>query len=328
MTSNQETVIIKATEFNSSKDVYYRKPRVNKSGGKAIGIGNSRDKSHLLLNTPSMLTWGVNTRVDDKTGRISYDMSLQFPTEEYANPETIAFQESMIAMEKQVCSDAIKNSKEWFGKAKLTKDQVEVLFNPMLYWPKDKATGEVKQGAAPSLRVKIDKYDDDDFKCEVFDLEGNPLYPNPQDDTADPTQLIPDRSQVACIIKCGGVYFVNGKFGITWRLDQIVVKPKYQRNRGKCLINMSSADKSKMSSQSIEEDEEAEVQLAADDSEEEDEVEAADEVADEVADDVEVATDDIDEAEAEAVKEVKQEVEKISKKVVKKKVVRKKKVAE
>ena len=324
MTSNQETVIIKATEFNSSKDVYYRKPRVNKSGGKAIGIGNSRDKSHLLLNTPSMLTWGVNTRVDDKTGRISYDMSLQFPTEEYANPETTAFLNAMIAMEKQVCSDAIKNSKEWFNKAKLSKDQVEVLFNPMLYWPKDKETGEVKQGAAPSLRVKIDKYDDD-FKCEVFDLEGNPLYPNPQDDTADPTQLIPDRSQVACIIKCGGVYFVNGKFGLTWRLDQVVVKPKYQRNRGKCLINMSTADKSKMNSQSNDEDEdeEAEVQVEADDSDEEAEVQVA-------ADDSEEEAAEEEEAEAvkEVKEEVKQEVEKMSKKVVKKKVVRKKKVAE
>jgi hypothetical protein len=317
MTSNQETVIIKATEFNASKDVYYRKPRVNKSGGKAIGIGNSRDKSHLLLNTPSMLTWGVNTRVDDKTGRVSYDMPLQFPTEEYANEETKAFLEAMIAMEKQVCSDAIKNSKEWFGKAKLSKDQVEVLFNPMLYWPKDKETGEVKQGAAPSLRVKIDKYDDD-FKCEVFDLEGNPLYPNPEDETADPTQLIPDRSHVACIIKCGGVYFVNGKFGLTWRLDQVVVKPKYQRNRGKCLINMSSADKSKMSSQTNDEDDEddeEEVHVAADDSDdEEQEQEQEQEVKKDVKEEVK--------------KEVKEEVKEVSKKVVKKKVVRKKKVAE
>ena len=66
-------------------------PKVNASGGKNIPIFNSVARSGLKLSTPMMLTWGVNENDFDGTGKKSYDMSLQFPSAEYANPDTNAF---------------------------------------------------------------------------------------------------------------------------------------------------------------------------------------------------------------------------------------------
>ena len=76
--SAQETMIIIATEFNPATDMDYKKPIVNKSGGKSVGIIGSKTSKSLYLSTPLMLTWGVNELGDEVTGRKSYDLSLQF----------------------------------------------------------------------------------------------------------------------------------------------------------------------------------------------------------------------------------------------------------
>ena len=203
-----------------------------------------------------MLTWGVNRRVDEATGRVSFDMSLQFPNEEYATEQSAKVLAGIVAMEEQIKADAITYSKEWFNKAKLTDGQVDVLFNPMLYWSKDKDTGERRSGTAPTLRVKLD-YWDDVFKCEIYDVDQKSLYPN-TDFSITPAELITKGCNVATIIKCGGVYFVNGKFGVTWRLHQALVKPKASIS-GKCFISLTTSEVSQLAVQrDDEEDEEAE----------------------------------------------------------------------
>lgn len=235
--TNTDNMIIEATKFTPSKDIVYAKPVVNKAGGKSVRINSKLSNRQLHITMPLMLTWGVNARKDEQTNRESFDMSLQFPKEEYASEQTNLVLAAFEAMEEQVKNDAIKYSKEWFNKPKLTSAQVDVLFNPMLYWPKDPETGERRQDGAPTLRVKLD-YWDEKFKCEIYDVEQNPLYGPTINNEITPMDLIPKGCQVATIIKCGGVYFVNGKFGVTWRLHQALVKPKSSIS-GKCFISLT-----------------------------------------------------------------------------------------
>jgi hypothetical protein len=265
---SQTDMIIPATTFNASKDIGYTKPRLNKAGGKGVGIVNKSSGRQLYLSMPLMLTWGVNRRVDEATGRVSFDMSLQFPNEEYATEQTTQVLNAIIAMEEQIKADAITYSKEWFNKAKLTDGQVDVLFNPMLYWSKDKDTGERRAGTAPTLRVKLDCWDDV-FKCEIYDIEQKSLYPN-TDSSITPEELITKGCNVATIIKCGGVYFVNGKFGVTWRLHQALVKPKASIS-GKCFISLTTAEVSQLAVQKDEEDDKNEEAVEVVESEDEDE---------------------------------------------------------
>lgn len=249
MSTAKTDMILEATKFAPSDDIIYAKPVVNKAGGKSVRINNKHNNRQLHLSMPLMLTWGVNARKDEQTGRESFDMSLQFPKEEYANEQTTAVLAAIEAMEEQVKNDAITNSKEWFNKAKLTSGQVDVLFNPMLYWPKDNETGERREGASPTLRVKLD-YWDEKFKCEIYDVEQNPLYGPMVTSDVSPVDLIPKGCQVATIIKCGGVYFVNGKFGITWRLHQALVKPKTSIT-GKCFISLTPDEVSLLNAQPV-----------------------------------------------------------------------------
>jgi len=240
MSASNTDMIIAATQFTPSKDIVYAKPVVNKAGGKSVRINNKHTQRQLHVSMPLMLTWGVNSRKDEQSGRESFDMSLQFPKEDYATEQTTAALAAIEAMEEQVKNDAITYSKEWFNKPKLSSAQVDVLFNPMLYWPKDSETGERREGASPTLRVKLDCWDEQ-FKCEIYDVVQSPLYGPAMTNEVSPVDLIPKGCQVATIIKCGGVYFVNGKFGVTWRLHQAVVKPKASIS-GKCFINLTSEE--------------------------------------------------------------------------------------
>ena len=74
------------------------------------------------------------------------------------------------------------------------------------------------------------------------------LFPG-SDDSTSLKDLIVSKSKVACLIKCGGIYFVNGKFGVTWRLDQVVICDAVSRSvrqPGQCLISVSAADKARV----------------------------------------------------------------------------------
>ena len=60
--SNQnqsKNLFISHLKFNPSNDLTFNKPRVNKSGGKTIGIMNKKTNRLLNLSTPLMLTWGL-----------------------------------------------------------------------------------------------------------------------------------------------------------------------------------------------------------------------------------------------------------------------------
>ena len=238
-----ESTVINATKFNPDKDVKFTKPKVNKSGGKSVGILNSKG-SVVLLSTPLIYTWGMNEFVDEATGRKSYDLNIQFPNESYPNEQNSKFLDNMLAFQNKIKHDAMTNSVEWFNKpkSKFSAEVADALFHPILKYPKDKNTGEPDVTKAPTMKIKVDFYDGD-FKCEVYDMNKTLLFPNKNAgaNTTTPMEFIPKGINVALVIKCGGLWFANGKFGCTWKLLQAAVKPKASL-KGQCLIQMNPED--------------------------------------------------------------------------------------
>jgi len=242
--------IVMSNDFNASTDFVYTKAKLNERGGKSIGILNKSNKKTLYLQTPLMLTWGVNEYVDDNTQKKSYDLALQFPNDEYNNPECNAecnaFLKNMQELEMRIKNDAIANCKEWLNKPKMSPDAVDALWSSMLKYPKDKATEEPDKTRAPSLKIKIPYWEGVfDKDLEIYSESHNLLFPN--DDNVSINELIGKASNVATIIKCGGIWVANGKFGVTWKLFQAVVKPKTSLS-GKCHIVLSDKDKDKLTS--------------------------------------------------------------------------------
>ena len=237
--AGSESGIISGITFDANNNYIYTKPKVNASGGKSIGIINNKTMKGLYLSTPLMLTWGVNEHIDEKTGVKTYDMALQFPKEEYNNDNSEAFLYNLKEFESKIKQDAIDNCKDWFNKQKMSTEVVDALWTPMLKYPKDPTTKEFDYTRPPTIRVKLNTWDGV-FKCELYDMDQKPIFPN--DSGILPPDLILKATNVATVIQCGGLWFASGKFGVTWRLIQAVVKPK-ESLMGRCLISLSSQEK-------------------------------------------------------------------------------------
>ena len=223
--------IVTCDQFIPSEHLMYTKPRVNAVGGKSVGIINKTTRKSLMVQVPRMLTWGVNVYGDDP-GKQSYSLSLQFPRDEFSNPETREFLRLLKEMEDKIKTDAVSNCKDWFGK-NMSQEVINAFFNPMLKYPKDKETGDPDLEREPTLKVKLQTWDGE-FKFELFDENNNLLVPN--EDGNGPDVFVTKGSQITTILQCGGIWFANGSFGVTWKLYQGAVKPSETLARGQCHI--------------------------------------------------------------------------------------------
>lgn len=229
MAQNQ---IIDGTTFEASK-IRYTSPKVNQSGGKSVGILSTITNTALKIQTPSMLTWGLS----DYEGNEKFEVSLQFPTEEYDSDELRAFRQNMVDFENKIKADALTNSKIWFGKQHSSPEVLEALWTPILKYTKDKATGEPDKTKSPTLRVKVPYYEQK-WKVEVYDEKCERLFPNDSEET--PVDLIKKGMRIVTLMQCGGLWFVSGKFGVTWKLVQAVV-PRENDSKAGCLIRIKTS---------------------------------------------------------------------------------------
>jgi hypothetical protein len=268
--SNQR--IISAKTFEANK-VGYAPAKVNKRGGKSVLLNYESDA--LRIQFPLMLTWGVNERVDDQSGRVSYDMALQF--EPNKSQTQAKWLEEMKELEAKVKKDIMKNSKAWLGKAQNNEAVIDALFYPILKYPKLKdGSGEPDYSRNPTLKLKVPFWEGR-FNVELYDMNQTPLYippkqgstgnrANGQTDTSTPTDFVPSASHVVGILQCNGLWFAGGKCGVTWGLKQACVRPPQRLvGMGRCAVVMDSDDEG-MEQQLTKKDEE----LAKDDEEEED----------------------------------------------------------
>jgi len=234
-----ETYIANGLTFNIS-DLDITAPKLNKSGAKSANILYKPTKKSLYVNMQvPMLTWGANVFRDPSSGKETYDLALQFPRKDYSSPETDILLAKFQALETLIKAEAVKNCMAWFNK-KMTPELVDAAWTPMLKYSKDKETGEPDMTKSPTLKIKLPQYDGK-FNCEIYDPNGNMLYPNSQS-TDTPMDLIPKGVNIVAIIQCGGLWFANKAFGCTWRLFQVVVQPKPSM-KGRCLIAVTPAAK-------------------------------------------------------------------------------------
>jgi hypothetical protein len=224
----------------------YSTPKAHASGGKVVNLYNKISKESLTISSPLILTWGAQEGQDQQknpTGK--YTMALQFPSADFPNADCTAFLDGMRRLEAQVKADAIKFSKEWFGKVITSADVMEEKFNVMLRHPKFKGTQEPDTSKSPTLTVKIPCWSGV-WKPEIYDEDGEPLYINgSMNSHLTPLEFLQPKTHVICLLQCGGLWFVNGKVSITWNLTQAIVQKPKAAVKG-CLLKPKTADKEKL----------------------------------------------------------------------------------
>lgn len=237
--------IIDGTNIDTSLFAYSA-PKAHESGGKVVNLYNKNFKESLTISTPLILTWGADEN-RDKEGRPlgKYSMSLQFPSADYSTPDLEKFLESMKNLENKVKEDALTYSKDWFGRQHKSIDIIDALFNPMLKYPKVKGTSEIDHNRPPTVSVKIPCWKGV-WKSEIYDEDGEPLLTSKVNNQSSPLEFLKPKTHIICLIQCGGIWFVNGKFSITWNLKQAIVQKPKSVLEGHCFIKLKTQDKERL----------------------------------------------------------------------------------
>jgi len=116
------------------------------------------------------------------------------------------FYESLKALEDKIVDAVVGQSEVIFGST-MTKEELLPMFNSNLKETPDRE---------PKFRVKVDTTIEDLIKANVFDADKNPL----KDETKNGLYA---RNSGHAIVELGSVYFLNRKFGCTWKLHQLIV---------------------------------------------------------------------------------------------------------
>ena len=223
--SSVSDLITKAKHFDAD-NVSYKPPVVNKRGGKNVSV--TTKNSPIVLQFPLMLCWGVNERVDENSGRVSYDLSLDFRNETSATKKMLS---NLKKFEKKIKADCVRYCKEWFGKSKMSAEVVDAMFYPILKYPKKKDdSGEPDYDRAPSIKLKLSYWEGKFTSVEVYNhADNSPLYLPPRDGaempSKTPVDFIPKAAHISGLFRCSGIWFAGGRCGVTWQLLQAKVRP-------------------------------------------------------------------------------------------------------
>lgn len=235
--STSKPIVVSIPEWEPA-NVRYMQPKINDRGAKSITLISTQSNRALHLSTPLMKTWGIADYVDEKgesDGKFS--MSLIFPNEDYETPGTTQFLEKMKAFENQILDDAVKYSEAWFGED-LSREVVKHNFFPFLKYSKDKSTKKTDYTKPPTLRARVPNYNNK-WGVEIYDTSQDRIFPSDNGELT-PMDFVPKLSSVACVLQCGGLWFGGKGWGLTWKINQIVVKPREVISvYGKCHITLS-----------------------------------------------------------------------------------------
>ena len=264
--------IVEGTQFNA-ENIIFSTPKATPQGAKSVNILNKATKTILTLSTPLMLTWGASDykAEGEEKGNGKFELSLQFPSDEYKNADTDAFLANIKALELKIKTDALVYSKEWFGKVHKSADVVDALWTPLLKYPKNKQTGDYDFSKSPTLRVKLPQWEGV-WKSELYDEDGQKIYPSQENPNLSPIDFLKKGTHIMCLIQFGGIWFINGKFSANWKLVQAVVQKSKATLQGQCFLKVKPQDKEVLKKQVVQEDDIE--STIVDDSDEEEEQEA------------------------------------------------------
>ena len=194
--------IQKFSEFNAS-NVSFSKLRKNKNGGKAVYL-NSSDNKKVFVQLPFMRSpYGLSAYTDEATGRTSYSLDISFDAD---NAESAQFLESMTALDDIVVNMVADNSKEWLGKKFNVAVLKEALYKPIVRPGKEQYPA--------TMKLKILTKSDGSFVPEAYNMQRESVS----------LDTIEKGQKVLAIIDINQIWFIDNKFGVTIRLQQVLLE--------------------------------------------------------------------------------------------------------
>ena len=199
-------------------------PKTMDNGGKMLYVNYGGGINSLYVTTPEVeVPFDPSYFADNEnSGKYSVKFSMK---DLDGNKGMKDFHTWATAMDDLLLQKASENSQSWFRKAKLSDETLKELYTPMVKVSTDPETGEPNGKYPDSFAFKINKRDGKfkdfsiyDVNKTVFDVDGD------TDNPTDITNCCEMGALIKVVLKCNGIWVANGKFGCTWKAEQIRVK--------------------------------------------------------------------------------------------------------
>jgi len=180
----------------------------------------SYKKGPLVIQTPECYTpYGINNNSFDEENSNKYTLDLSFRDVE-TRPALKTFFENIQKLDELIITEAFKNQKDWFRKSFPSVEIIrDGLYKSMIKYAKDKNTGEITDMYPPTFKVKI-PFANDKFGCEFYDKDCNSLS------NEEITCMNSKGAKVIALIRCNGLWFAGGQFGVSWKAVQLQITPR------------------------------------------------------------------------------------------------------
>ena len=181
------------------------KLQINAFNNRKIVI-STKHGTPLRVQFPRMyMPFGVSGFTPE-VGQNKYNIDFEIKGYDEEDSYMKKFYDSVRKLEDQIIDSVVEQSEAIFG-APMTKEQLLPMFNSNVKEAPDRE---------PKFRVKVDTTMEDQIKPNVFDADKNPLRDNA-------TNGLYARNSGHAIVELNSVYFLNRKFGCTWKLHQLIV---------------------------------------------------------------------------------------------------------
>lgn len=217
---------MKATEINVA-NLKFSPPKKLPNGGNKVYV-NTDSGNTLYVQTPKVnVLWDTKFYSGDNDESGNYPIEFSLSNLE-GNPSMKGFHDMLVSFDEHLVNLAYENRKEWFGAkyAKHTRETIESLYTSMVKVSIDRDTGEPNGKFPPRFGFKINMWEGK-HQCKVYndskqlfeiDDKSSPDYKSLKDD------VLLKGSTINVLLKCHGIWVINGKFGCTWRAEQVKVK--------------------------------------------------------------------------------------------------------
>lgn len=116
------------------------------------------------------------------------------------------FYNNLRKIEDIIIDSVVEQSEAIFG-TKMSKEELIPMFNSNV---------KESQDREPKLRIKVDTNIEGQIRANIFDADKNPKHD-------ELTNGLYARNSGHAIVELNSIYFLNRKFGCTWKLHQLIV---------------------------------------------------------------------------------------------------------
>ena len=194
-----------------TSNVTFSAVKMLESGGKQAYL--NYNGGPLLMQVGSLETpFGMSVFDKVQPPKYSVELNLRGYDDAGSSPGVAAIYDALSRLDEFMVDQGVKNSKAWFKKDTVSKELISELYTPSMRFAKD--SSGARKPYPPTMKIQLRKRDGK-FDVDIYDAALNSMKGTPIED------ILVKRAQLTVLMKCTGVWFAGGKFGLSWKAEQI-----------------------------------------------------------------------------------------------------------